>query len=212
MANRSSARWLKEHFADPYVKQSHQTGYRSRAVYKLLELHKRYHLFKPGMEVIDLGAAPGGWSQLLVDFVKPKGQVTALDVLPMDPIDGVNFIQGDFTDKTVIEELSRQTPNWVVSDMAPNISGINVIDQPRIMYLAELTLDLSLQILKKGKGGLLTIVFQGEGFDKWLAVVKRHFRKVVICKPDASRERSKEIYILARELMISVRSGASLTN
>jgi 23S rRNA (uridine2552-2'-O)-methyltransferase len=212
MANRSSARWLKEHFADPYVKQSHQTGYRSRAVYKLLELHKRYHLFKPGMEVIDLGAAPGGWSQLLVDFVKPKGQVTALDVLPMDPIDGVNFIQGDFTDKTVIEELSRQTPNWVVSDMAPNISGINVIDQPRIMYLAELTLDLSLQILKKGKGGLLTKVFQGEGFDKWLAVVKRHFRKVVICKPDASRERSKEIYILARELMISVRSGASLTN
>jgi 23S rRNA (uridine2552-2'-O)-methyltransferase len=200
MADQNRSRWLREHFTDPYVKQAQQVGYRSRAIYKLLELHNRYHLFKSGMVVIDLGAAPGSWSQLVAGLVRPKGRVTAVDVLPVDPIVGVEVIQGDFTDKKIAQRLSQQTADWVISDMAPNVSGVSVIDQPRMVYLAELALDLSLQILKQGEGGLLVKVFQGSGFDAYLKGVKYHFRTVTVCKPRASRGRSKEVYILARGL------------
>lgn len=205
MANKSdsSRRWLKEHFTDPYVKRAQQEGYRSRAVYKLLELQERYHLFKPGMTVIDLGAAPGGWSQLVIKYVQAKGRIIALDLLPMDPIPGVQFIQGDFSDDAVLQsllqELSSAKPDWVISDIAPNMSGNESVDIPRSMYLAELALDFALKTLKP-EGGFLIKVFQGEGFDALLAEIKRNFTKVVIRKPKASRDRSREVYILAKGL------------
>lgn len=203
MVNKSNRKWLKEHFADPYVKQAQQAGYRSRAVFKLLELQERDRLFKPGMLVIDLGASPGGWSQVVAPLVKPKGQIIALDVLPMEPIPGVSFIQGDFTDELVFEALlariaDEKRVDWVLSDMAPNLSGNESIDIPRSMYLAELALDFALKVVQEN-GGFLVKVFQGEGFDALLAQIKQHFRKVSIRKPKASRGRSREVYILARE-------------
>lgn len=202
MADKSSRRWLKEHFSDPYVKQAQQEGYRSRAVYKLLELQERYQLFRPGMTVIDLGAAPGGWSQLLVKLVRP-GRVIALDVLPMDKIEQVDIIQGDFTEDAVMQallsRLASTKADWVVSDMAPNMSGNESIDIPRAMYLAELALDFALKTLNPN-GGFLIKVFQGEGFDAFLAEIKRHFKTFKLRKPKASRGRSREIYLLAKEL------------
>src|SRR5579862_683619 len=164
MVSKSSRRWLREHFTDPYVKQAQQEGYRSRSVYKLLEINQRDHLFKPGMTIVDLGAAPGGWSQVLCQLVKPKGKVYALDVLPMEPIDGVDFIQGDFADNSVLETLLAKLANsshidWVLSDIAPNMSGNESVDIPRSMYLVELVLDFALQVLPQG-GGLLIKVFQ----------------------------------------------------
>jgi 23S rRNA (uridine2552-2'-O)-methyltransferase len=203
MTSKSSRRWLKEHFTDTYVKQAQQEGYRSRAVYKLLEIQERYRLFKPGMTVIDLGAAPGGWSQLVVKLIKPAGKMIALDLLPMEPIEGVEFIQGDFSDDAIMqilhEKLSDTKVDWVISDMAPNMSGNESIDIPRAMYLSELALDFALRVLSKN-GGFLIKVFQGEGFDTLLAEMKRHFKSVAIRKPKASRDRSREVYILAREL------------
>jgi 23S rRNA (uridine2552-2'-O)-methyltransferase len=200
MRKKSSRRWLQEHFSDPYVKQAQQMGYRSRAVFKLLELQERDKLFKPGMIVVDLGAAPGGWSQVLKQWVGQKGKVIALDILPMDPLDGVDFIHGDFTEEAVLNQLldSLQggTVNWVISDMAPNISGIDSVDQPRSMALAELALDFARQVLPQ-HGGLLVKVFQGEGFDEFLVAVRQNFKKVLIRKPKASRGRSREVYILA---------------
>lgn len=199
----SSRRWLKEHFSDPYVKQAQQEGYRSRAVYKLLEMHKRDQLFKPGMTVVDLGAAPGGWSQVVVQLVKPGGQVIALDILPMEPIKGVEFIQGDFSDATVIANLQSRLAagkvDWVISDIAPNMSGNETVDIARSMYLAELILDFALQVLKP-TGGFLIKSFQGDGFDALLAIMKRNFKKTALRKPKASRGRSREVYVLAREL------------
>ncbi len=205
MAERSdsSHRWLKEHFNDPYVKKAQQEGYRSRAVYKLLEIHQRDRLFKPGMTVVDLGAAPGGWSQLVVKLIKPKGQIIALDILPMEPIEGVEFIQGDFSEDAVVDNLLTRMPSekvdWVLSDIAPNMSGNDSIDMPRSVYLAELALDFALKVVAKD-GGFLIKLFQGEGFDAFLAEVKRKFQKTVIRKPKASRSRSREVYILARTL------------
>ncbi|OGT57855.1 MAG: 23S rRNA methyltransferase [Gammaproteobacteria bacterium RIFCSPHIGHO2_12_FULL_43_28] len=202
MKTKSSKRWLKEHFSDPYVKQAHQEGYRSRAVYKLVELQERYHLFKPGMTVVDLGAAPGGWSQVLVKLIKPKGRIIALDILPMDPIEGVSFIQGDFADdailSTLFTALHGNKVDWVVSDIAPNMSGNESIDVPRSMYLVELVVDFAKKVLPPG-GGLLTKVFQGEGFDALLADLKHNFKNVTIRKPKASRDRSREVYVLARD-------------
>jgi len=200
---KSSRRWLREHFSDPYVKQAQQAGYRSRAVYKLLELHERDKLFKPGMTIVDLGAAPGGWSQIVVDIVGPKGRVVALDILPMEPIPEVDFIQGDFTEDSVVNELFQllgedTVVNWVLSDMAPNLSGIDSIDQPRSIFLAELALDFALKVLSPREGGFLVKVFQGEGFDPFLKQVRDHFKKVLIRKPKASRGRSREVYILAK--------------
>lgn len=203
MPSKSSRKWLKEHFSDPYVKRAQQAGFRSRAIYKLQELHERDHLFKPGMLVIDLGAAPGGWSQLLAKLVTPKGRVVALDLLAMEPIDGVEFILGDFTDDAILEslllKLSDAKADWVVSDMAPNISGNESVDIPRSLYLAELALDFALKVLNP-KGGFLIKIFQGEGFDAFLADLKRHFNTVVIRKPKASRGRSKEVYVVAKAL------------
>lgn len=200
-SSKSSRRWLQEHFTDPYVKQAQQEGYRSRAVYKLLEMQQRDHLFKPGMTVIDLGAAPGGWSQLITKLIQPKGRIIALDLLPMDPIDGVEFIQGDFSDdvvlSTLLEKLSPIQPDWVISDIAPNMSGNESVDIPRSIYLAELVLDFALKVLVK-EGGFLIKVFQGEGFDALLSDIKRNFKSVAIRKPKASRGRSREVYILAK--------------
>lgn len=203
MASKSSGRWLKEHFSDPYVKQAQQAGYRSRAVYKLLEIHQRDRLFKPGMTVIDLGAAPGGWAQLVLPFIQPKGRLIALDILPIEPIEGVEIIQGDFTNESIFQQLLQQLgaakADWVLSDMAPNMSGIESSDIPRAIYLAELALDLTLRVLNK-EGGFLVKSFQGEGFDTLFAQIKSHFSKVVIRKPKASRGRSREVFILARGL------------
>ncbi|TAK71942.1 MAG: 23S rRNA (uridine(2552)-2'-O)-methyltransferase RlmE [Gammaproteobacteria bacterium] len=201
MASKSSRRWLKEHFSDPYVKQAQQAGYRSRAVYKLLEIQERDRLFKPGMTVIDLGAAPGGWSQLVVKLVQPKGHVIALDLLPMEPIEGVDFIQGDFSDEAILNALLARvsTVDWVISDMAPNMSGQESVDIPSAMYLAELAFDFALRVLSS-EGGFLIKLFQGEGFDALLASIKRHFKTVAVRKPKASRGRSREIYVLARIL------------
>ena len=205
--SQSSRRWLREHFTDPYVKQAQQEGYRSRAVYKLLEIHERDRLFKPGMTVIDLGAAPGGWSQVVTKLVRPKGRVIAMDILPMDPVDDVLFLQGDFSEDAVVESLMQQIHgekvDWVLSDIAPNLSGNESIDLPRSMYLAELVLDFALKVLKK-EGGFLIKVFQGEGFDAFLAEIKRNFLKTAIRKPKASRGRSREVYILARGLKLDL--------
>ncbi len=200
MPTKSSRQWLKEHFSDIYVKKAQQAGYRSRAVYKLMELQERDKLFKPGMVVIDLGAAPGGWSQLVTEYIGAKGRIIALDILPMDPISGVEFIQGDFAENAVVEKLleslKSDKPDWVISDMAPNLSGIDNVDQARSMYLAELALDFALKVLPT-RGGFLIKAFQGEGFDSFLKQVREHFKKVSIRKPKASRGRSREVYILA---------------
>ena len=197
----SSRRWLKEHFTDPYVKQAQKEGYRSRSVYKLLELQERYHLFNPGMTIIDLGAAPGGWSQLVSKLIKPNGHIVAIDLLPIDPLPGVNFIQGDFSDETVLKTLETQIGDvkvdWVLSDMAPNMSGNESVDIPRSMYLCELALEFATQVLKP-EGGFLIKVFQGAGFDDYLRDIRRHFKTVNIRKPKASRDRSREVYIVAR--------------
>lgn len=204
MANKSSSkRWLKEHFTDTYVKRAQQEGYRSRAVFKLQELQERGRLFKPGMTIVDLGAAPGGWSQLLTRYVNPHGKVIALDLLPMEPIEGVDVLQGDFSDDAMVALLQAKLENkkvdWVLSDMAPNMSGNPSIDMPRAMYLSELALDFALKVIHS-EGGFLIKVFQGEGFDAFLKDIKHHFKKVVIRKPKASRGRSREVYIVAQDL------------
>lgn len=198
---KSSRRWLREHFSDPYVKKAHQSGLRSRSVFKLQELQERDQLFKPGMTVIDIGAAPGGWSAFVAKIVGKSGRVIALDILPMKPINDVEFIQGDFNEEEVLETLLEKTPetgvDWVISDIAPNLSGIESVDQAKSMALAELVLDFALRTLKQ-KGGLLIKVFQGEGFEAFLLQLRRNFEKVIIRKPKASRGRSREIYILAK--------------
>jgi 23S rRNA (uridine2552-2'-O)-methyltransferase len=200
---KSSQKWLKEHFTDPYVKQAHQEGYRSRAVYKLLEIHQRDRMFKPGMKVVDLGAAPGGWSQLVIKLIHPNGRLVAMDILPMEPIDKVDFIQGDFTEDAILDQLMERLDNekvdWVISDMAPNTSGTYSVDVARSVYLSEIALDFAQKVLKKD-GGFLIKVFQGEGFDVFLGEIKRIFAKTVIRKPKASRDRSREVYVLARGL------------
>lgn len=199
---KSSRRWLKEHFQDPFVKQAQQEGYRSRAVYKLLAIQEKDKIFKPGMVVVDLGAAPGGWSQLAVKLVGGKGRVIALDILPMADIPGVEFIQGDFREAEVLEKLLlslKEAPiDWIISDMAPNLSGMGAVDQPRSMYLADLALELVQKTLKPG-GGFLIKMFHGSGFDAYLANLRRLFARVAVRKPEASRSRSAEVYLLARD-------------
>ena len=198
--SKSSASWLKEHFDDRYVQRSWQDGYRSRASYKLLELDAKDALLKPGMTVIDLGAAPGGRSQIAADKIGDKGCVIASDILEMDALAGVTFVQGDFTEMEVLEQilaaLEGRRVDLVMSDMAPNMSGMAAIDQPQAMYLVELALDLARQTLSPG-GRFLAKVFQGEGFDAYLKELRGSFRKVVTRKPEASRARSREVYLLA---------------
>jgi 23S rRNA (uridine2552-2'-O)-methyltransferase len=198
--SKSSSRWLKEHFDDEFVLRAQKEGYRSRAIYKLIEIQQKDHILKPGMTVIDLGAAPGGWSEYAVKKLGSKGRMIALDILPMEPIDGVEIIQGDFREDAVLEQLldlmGGAGADLVISDMAPNISGMEVVDIPRSYYLAELALDLARQVLKPG-GGLLVKLFQGEGFDAYQKELKQSFSRVVMRKPKASRARSREIYALA---------------
>ena len=199
--SKSSKRWLTEHFDDFYVKQAQQQGLRARASFKLLELHEKYNLIRKGFRVVDLGAAPGSWSQLASGLVGPTGKVIALDILPMEPLPGIDFIEGDFTEKEplqALEKLLGELPaDLVLSDMAPNMSGMDAVDQPRGIYLVELALDFACQWLRPG-GNFVTKVFQGEGFDGLLAQCRENFEKVVICKPKASRPRSREVYFLCR--------------
>ena len=193
----SSRRWLKEHFDDAWVKKSQEDGYRSRASYKLIELHEKDKLFQPGQIVVDLGAAPGGWSQVAAKLVGDSGVVIASDILPMDPIAGVDFLQGDFTEDKVFEELlallGNRRANVVISDMAPNMSGMAAVDMPKAMGLVELALDMAKRILHSD-GVFVAKVFQGEGFDALLADMRRSFSSVVSRKPDSSRARSREVY------------------
>ena len=201
--SKSSQNWLKRHFDDPYVKQAKKAGYRSRAVFKLLEIQEKKRIIKPGQVIVDLGAAPGGWAQAAVPLVGKRGAVIAVDILPIAPIEGVVFIQGDFTEQDVHEQLlvaiNRRDVDLVMSDMAPHISGLKAVDQPRAMYLAELALDFARGALKPG-GDFLVKVFQGEGFDEYLKDVRGSFKKVVIRKPKASRPKSREVYLLAMEM------------
>ncbi|MEE4245884.1 MAG: 23S rRNA (uridine(2552)-2'-O)-methyltransferase RlmE [Kangiellaceae bacterium] len=198
--SKSSRGWLKEHFDDPFVKKAQFEGRRSRALFKLDEIDKRDKLFRKGGVVVDLGAAPGGWSELAIEKVGHNGHVFALDILPMAAIAGVTFIQGDFREESVMNQLMAAIEDTkadlVLSDMAPNISGMSAVDQPRSIYLVELALDLARQVLKKG-GSMLVKVFQGEGFDQYLAEVRSEFSSVKIRKPEASRARSREVYLLA---------------
>ena len=198
---RSSSRaWLKEHRDDQYVQRAQKEGYRSRACYKLMELNQRDRLIKPTMTVLDLGSAPGGWSQVAADLVGHKGRVIASDILPMDALAGVEFIQGDFTEdevfQSILEVIGDDSVDLVMSDMAPNMSGVNAVDQPRAMYLVELAVDLATRVLPKG-GAFVAKVFQGEGFDDVLGCCREHFDRVVTRKPAASRPRSREVYIVA---------------
>lgn len=197
----SSKAWLKEHRDDPYVQQAQREGYRSRACYKLLELQDKDRLIKPGMTVVDLGSAPGGWSQVAVNLVGHKGRVVASDILHMDNLAGVEFIQGDFTEDDVFEQIlaaiGEQPVDLVISDMAPNMSGVNAVDQPRAMYLVELALDMARRVLSPG-GSFVAKVFQGEGFDELFRDTRGSFDKVLTRKPKASRPRSREVYLVAR--------------
>ncbi|MBZ0073094.1 MAG: 23S rRNA (uridine(2552)-2'-O)-methyltransferase RlmE [Gammaproteobacteria bacterium] len=207
--SKSSSRWLREHFDDEYVQRAQREGWRSRAVYKLEELDRKYRLLKPGMTVVDLGAAPGSWSQYATRVLgvaagqagrTVQARVIALDILPMDPLPGVVFIEGDFRDEAVLarleDALGGRTVDLVMSDMAPNISGVGVVDQPRAMYLVELAVDFVRQHLKPG-GTFVTKVFQGEGFDALVRDLRRDFERVVVRKPKASRPRSREVYLVA---------------
>ena len=199
--SKSSGRWLQEHFSDTYVKRAQEQGYRSRASFKLLEIQEKYRIFRPGKTVLDLGAAPGGWSQVAKELVGDQGVVVASDILEMAPIDKVSFIQGDFTEQAVYDQiiatLDGRSLDLVISDMAPNISGISEVDIPRAMHLVELALDIALNTLK-AKGDFLVKIFQGPGFEELLRDARSNFDKVQMLKPAASRSRSKEQYLLAR--------------
>ena len=197
----SSKAWLKEHRDDVYVQRAQAEGYRSRACYKLLELNDKDRFIRPGMTVVDLGSAPGGWSQVAANLVGHKGRVVASDILPMDALAGVDFIEGDFTEQSVFDQIQQvigeSVPSAVLSDMAPNMSGIVSVDQPKAMYLVELALDLAVQILPQGSV-FVAKVFHGEGFDEWLKSVRERFLTVHSRKPAASRSRSKEVYVVAK--------------
>lgn len=206
--SRSSKRWLGEHFSDEFVKRAQAEGWRSRAVFKLEEIDGRDRLIRPGMTIVDLGAAPGGWSQYAAKKLHGKGRIIALDILDMEPIEHVEFLQGDFTEDEPLQRLLEtigeasgggQGVDLVMSDMAPNMSGMDGIDQPKGIYLAELALDLAEKVLKPG-GNLLVKVFQGEGTDAFMSALKQRFTKVTVRKPRASRARSREVYLLATGL------------
>ncbi len=196
---KTSKDWLKEHEADEFVLRARREGYRSRAVYKLTEIDEKYRLLAPGKLVVDLGAAPGGWSQVAAAAVGSKGKVIAVDILPMEPIPGVEFILGDFTRDEVLSEvlqaLGDQAADLVISDMAPNLSGMKDVDQPRATYLVELALDLADQVLAQG-GTFVAKCFEGEGINELRAGLKDRFRRTYNVKPKASRERSREIFLV----------------
>ena len=197
--SKSSRRWLAEHFDDQYVKMAQQQGLRARAAFKLMELDEKYQLLRKGMRVVDLGSAPGSWTQVVQRVLGDSGQIIALDILPMDPLENVTFIQGDFTEDEplqALEELLNGVQlDLVLSDMAPNMSGVGAVDQPRAMYLAELALDFAEQWLAPG-GSFVVKVFHGEGFDNYVKETRSIFEKVQVRKPSASRPRSREVYVL----------------
>jgi 23S rRNA (uridine2552-2'-O)-methyltransferase len=199
--SKSSQQWMQEHFHDEYVKKAQAMGYRSRAVFKLIEIQEKDRIIKPGMNVVDLGAAPGGWSEYVRTLLGKQDKVVALDLLEIEPISGVDFIQGDFREDEVLarlhEVLNNQPVHLLLSDMAPNMSGNKEVDQPRSLYLGELAFDAASAFLVKG-GTFLIKMFQGEGFDPFYNQVRQHFNSVVIRKPKASRPRSNEVYILAK--------------
>lgn len=196
---------MREHFDDPYVRRAQAAGYRSRAVFKLEEIQARDRILQPGMKVVDLGAAPGGWSELAARIVGDRGRVYALDMLPMDAVAGVEFVQGDFREADVLEallgRLGGARVDVVLSDMAPNTSGVKAVDQARSMYLAELALELAGRVLKPG-GDLLVKAFQGAGFEQLVTQLRQAFARVQVRKPGASRDRSREVYLLARNLIV----------
>jgi len=198
-ASKTSKQWIREHVNDPFVQRAQKDGYRARAAYKLLELDERDHLIKPGMVVVDLGATPGGWSQVAAGKVGRNGKVIALDLLPLDPLAGVAFIQGDFRDDAVLKQLEDllqgKPADLVISDMAPNICGVASADQARAMHLAELAMEFALEHLKPA-GSFLVKVFQGEGFEAFYKLMRSRFAKVTTRKPKASRDRSSELYLL----------------
>ena len=199
---KSSQRWLQEHERDVYVKRAREEGYRSRAVFKLEEIQRTDRLLRPGMTIVDLGAAPGGWSQYAAKLLRGKGRIIALDILPMDEIVGVEFIQGDFAQDAVLEQLHARLAGMpvdlVLSDIAPNMSGIADVDHDRSMYLVELALDFSKQHLAP-HGDFLTKVFQGRGFQPFMKMLRESFGSGKVRKPPASRQRSSELYLLARD-------------
>ena len=199
--SKSSSRWLAEHFKDTYVKRAHQTGARSRAVFKLEEIQQRDRLMHPGMTVVDLGAAPGGWSQFAAKTLKGQGRILAMDILPMPALEGVEFLQGDFTSDEVLQALRDRLEggkvDLVMSDIAPNMSGVGDVDQARAMHLAELALDFAREALKPG-GSFLVKVFQGQGFQEYMKALRADFGEVASRKPKSSRARSPEVYLLAR--------------
>ncbi|MFJ7316301.1 23S rRNA (uridine(2552)-2'-O)-methyltransferase RlmE [Pseudomonas sp. NPDC098747] len=198
--SKTSLGWLKRHVNDPYVKQAQKDGYRSRASYKLLEVQEKYKLIRPGMSVVDLGAAPGGWSQVTSRLIGGQGRLIASDILEMDSIPDVTFIQGDFTQDEVLAQILEAVGNsqvdLVISDMAPNMSGTPEVDMPKAMFLCELALDLAERILKPG-GNFVIKIFQGEGFDIYLKDARKKFDKIQMIKPDSSRGTSREQYMLA---------------
>ncbi|MGB2401262.1 MAG: 23S rRNA (uridine(2552)-2'-O)-methyltransferase RlmE [Porticoccaceae bacterium] len=203
MAKSKNRTWIKQHVKDPYVVQSQRDGYRSRASYKLLEIVEKARLIKPGMTVVDLGSAPGGWSQVAAKKVGHKGSVVAVDILPMNPVAGVDFIQGDFTEEEILAELLKTIGNkpvdLVISDMAPNLTGMKAVDQPAVVYLAELAVDLAQQVLTVD-GVFIAKLFQGEGFDEFVRNTRKVFNVVSLKKPDASRSKSREVYLVAKGL------------
>ena len=198
---KSSGAWLQEHVNDPYVKQAQRDGYRSRSSYKLIQLNERDRLIRPGMLIVDLGSAPGGWSQVAGRLAGEHGRVVATDILPMDPLKNVEFLQGDFTEEAVLHEVLRllggHKPDLVLCDIAPNITGIDSADQAASMYLAELALDFARQALKR-QGDFVVKVFQGAGSDAFLKDLRSSFDKVLVRKPAASRPRSREVYVVAK--------------
>jgi len=201
--SKSSQAWLKEHHDDQYVLQARRDGYRSRAVYKLIEIQQKDQIFKSGQFVLDLGAAPGGWSEYAAQFVSAEGGLIAVDLLPIEPIAGAEIIQGDFTEDATLDEIMRlvdgRTVDLVLSDMAPNLSGMESVDQPKSIYLAELALELAREKLDKN-GVFATKLFQGEGFDGYVSELRKCFQSVKMRKPAASRPRSREIYAVCRGL------------
>ncbi|MGB5439113.1 MAG: 23S rRNA (uridine(2552)-2'-O)-methyltransferase RlmE [Gammaproteobacteria bacterium] len=205
--SKSSHQWLKKHFDDEFVKRAQREGWRSRAVYKLEEIDRKYRLFRPGMIVVDLGAAPGGWSQYAQRALTGKGRILALDILSMEALPGVEFIQGDFTEDEALDLLMKNLGDsrvdLVLSDMAPNISGMRAVDQPRSIYQVELAVDFAAKVLARN-GNLLFKAFQGEGFEDVVKNLHGEYRKVLIRKPRASRQGSREVYVLAQ--------GRNITN
>lgn len=200
---KNSRDWVKRHLSDPYVKRANEEGYRSRAVYKLQEILEAENLIKPGMVVVDLGSAPGGWSQMVVKRVGATGKVVAIDLLPMEPIERVHFIQADFAEDAglaaVVDAIENKPVDLVISDMAPNLTGVVITDQARLYGLGELAVDFAVKFLKPN-GAFLVKVFQGDGFEPFVKIMRSKFQKVAAKKPDASRDESREVYLFARGL------------